>query len=187
MKVTSDCQKIGNLGIFADIDYPGTKRAAYCELFAGGGYTEVTDVIGPEGEYLYLHPWWRSLCNNRYGGFNLDLRRKRGDESLISQDEDGRNFILFIYPDSLPYIYHNGLTTGSPPVYLYPGVRPGSQVLPYLPDTLKVACTEETCIPYFDAFPWKDTVSMWLKKSHLARIYIRDFHQKHLHITCSES
>jgi hypothetical protein len=28
---------------------------------------------------------------------------------------------------------------------------------------------------------------MWLKKSHLARIYIRDFHQKHLHITCSES
>jgi hypothetical protein len=186
MKVTSDCQKIG-LKINASTDYPGTKKAAYCELFNGGGYTEYTGDIGPEGKFLYLHPWWRSLCNNRYGGLDFSLGSQRVNQTLDRKNDDTRKFILFTYADSLPYIYHKGITRGSPPVYLYPGIRPGSQVLPNLPDTLKVACTKGSCIPYFDSIPWGDTVSIELRESNMAHLYIRDFHQKHLHITCSES
>jgi hypothetical protein len=176
MKVTSDCQKIG-LKINASTNYPGTKKAAYCELFNGGGYTEYTGDIGPEGKFLYLHPWWRSLCNNRYGGLDFSLGSRGDDRDQIN---------LFIEPDS-SNVLHNGHYMYEPRVYLHPGLEPGSQIIPYLPDTLKVSCTQESCFPYFDSIPWRDTVSLWLRDDPSAHLYIRDFHQKHLHITCSES
>jgi hypothetical protein len=176
MKVTSDCQKIG-LKINASTNYPGTKKAAYCELFNGGGYTEYTGDIGPEGKFLYLHPWWRSLCNNRYGGLDFSLGSRGDDRDQIN---------LFIEPDS-SNVLHNGHYMYEPRVYLHPGLEPGSQIIPYLPDTLKVSCTQESCFPYFDSIPWRDTVSLWLRDDPSAHLYIREFHQKHLHITCSES